>query len=422
MIRQLTDILATIMEAGLLSYIMCKEPQMQFKRMVTAIVLLFGAVFLLTNLHMSPEEKFLCEILLCAFVGVFVLSLKLTYSVIMSSLFYICIGTGEILVQVSIMFFTNQPVTLFTQNNLFFALAVFFSKLIAWVLGILVKRLFYGFDQRINIKFFAVLEIPVLLFIYIETKMIGLILGYKDDVIVYDEIMFYFLVIVSGICMVFSIRYMMAMKNLQISQDMNEEQLQQVYRYYKKRREHDEEIKKIYHDLSNHLTVIEKYEDETERRKYMERLKKELKKVSSATRSGNDIVDIVLSDKREKYEDIQIRLLVQGDIDLLKKIDEFDLVTILGNALENAAEAVQKLDPEMRLVSVHIKIVHHFILIIIENEYMEGHLNLNKTSKENPSLHGYGIENIKEAVDKYEGLVEIDTKKQKFSLQIILPV
>lgn len=422
MIRQLTDILATIIEAGLLCYVMCKEPKKQLEKVFPTIVLFFAPVFLMTYLHMDPEEKFLTGILLCAFIGVFVFGLKLTYSVVMSILFYICIGTGEILVQVFVMFLTNQAVTLFVQNKFFFLLAVFLSKLAAWVLGILVKRLFSGLDQRIDFKFFAILVIPMLLFVYIEMKLIGLILGYSDDVIVYNEIMFYFLTIVTAICMVFSIRYMMTMKSLQISQNMNEEQLQQIYQYYKNRRKHDEEIRKIYHDLSNHLTVIEKYEDEKERKKYMERLKKELKRASAVTRSGNDILDIVLGDKREKYEDIQFLLLVQGDIDLLKKIDEFDLVTILGNALENASEAVRKLEPERRRVNVHIKIVHHFILLIIENEYMEEHLNLDRTSKNDTSLHGYGMVNIKETVEKYGGLVEISTKRQKFSLQIILSV
>lgn len=422
MIRQIADILLTMIEADLLYYVMCKEPKKQLKRLLPTIALFFVPICFMTYLHMSPEEKFLWGVLLCTFIGVSVYGLKLTYAIVMGSLFYVCIVTGEILVQVSILFFSKQSVTVFTQNTGFFVMAVLLSKLLAWALAFLFKKLFSGLDQGLDLKFSAILVIPMLLFIYIETKLIGLILGYTDDVIVHNEIIFSFLAIVTSVCMVFSTRYMMAMKNLQISQDMNEEQLQQIYQYYKKRREHDEEIKKIYHDLNNHLTVIEKYEDETKRKKYIEYLKNELKKTSTFTRSGNDIVDIVLGDKREKYEDIQFLLLVQGDIDLLKKIDDFDLVTILGNALENAAEAIQKLNPEMRLVNMHIKIVHHFILIIIENEYMEGYSSLDKTSKENTSLHGYGIANIKEAVDKYEGLVEIDTKEQKFSLQIILPV
>lgn len=422
MIRQLTDLAATLIETVLLYYVMCREPKKQIKRLIPTIVLFYVPVCFMTYLFMSPEEKFVWNILLCTFIGVSIYGLKFTYSIVMASLYCICIGTGEVLVQGCILFFSKQPVTVFVQNTAFFAAAVFISKMAAWALAVWFKSFFSGLDQRMDLKFSAILVIPMLLFINIELKLIGMILGYTDDVIVHDEIVFSFLMIITAVCMVFSTRYMMTMRNLQISQNMNEEQLQQIYRYYKKRREHEEEIKKIYHDLSSHLTVIERYENEEERKKYVERLKKELKKASSVACSGSDILDIVLSDKREKYEDIQFLLLVQGDVELLKKVDEFDLVTILGNALENAAEAVRKLEPEMRLVNIHIKMVHQFILLKIENEYKGEAPDTDVTAKDHASLHGYGMRNIREAVKKYDGHMEINTEGQRFSLQIILPV
>lgn len=140
----------------------------------------------------------------------------------------------------------------------------------------------------------------------------------------------------------------------------------------------------------------------------------------SVTCSGNEIIDIVLNDKREKYRDIQFLLLIQGNVDTIKEIDEMDLVTILGNALENAAEAVMKLEPDIRVVQIHIKIVHKFVIFKIENEYTGACPEPVKTSKENAFLHGYGIINIREAADKYDGYVEINTANHKFSLQIIL--
>ena len=310
--------------------------------------------------------------------------------------------------------------SIFIQNIVFFALAVFLSKLLAGIFTFWFKKLFSGLDQAIDFKFSVILIVPILLFIYIETKLIGLILGYTDNSIVHDEIMFSFFIIITSICMIFSIRYMLVMKSLQISQNMNEEQLRLIYQYYKMRREHDEEIKKIYHDLNTHLSVIEKYENEEERKNYVGRLKKELKKVPSVTCSGNEIIDIVLNDKREKYRDIQFLLLIQGNVDTIKEIDEMDLVTILGNALENAAESVMKLEPDIRVVQIHIKIVHKFVIFKIENEYTGACPEPVKTSKENAFLHGYGIINIREAADKYDGYVEINTANHKFSLQIIL--
>lgn len=274
MIRQLVDILATLMEAGLLYYVMSKDIKREFKKLLPTITLHFFPVLFMTHLNMAPEEKFLWVIFLFSLIGVLVFGLKITYSIVLGSLLYLCIGLGEIIVQVGILFFADQSVTVFIQNIVFFALAVFLSKLLAGIFTFWFKKLFSGLDQAIDFKFSVILIVPILLFIYIETKLIGLILGYTDNSIVHDEIMFSFFIIITSICMIFSIRYMLVMKSLQISQNMNEEQLRLIYQYYKMRREHDEEIKKIYHDLNTHLSVIEKYENEEERKNYVGRLKK----------------------------------------------------------------------------------------------------------------------------------------------------
>lgn len=79
----------------------------------------------MTHLNMAPEEKFLWVIFLFSLIGVLVFGLKITYSIVLGSLLYLCIGLGEIIVQVGILFFADQSVTVFIQNIVFFALAVF---------------------------------------------------------------------------------------------------------------------------------------------------------------------------------------------------------------------------------------------------------------------------------------------------------
>lgn len=420
MMRQLIDVIATFIESGLLYYLMRKDTKWEFRKLSLTLTLHSLPVFMMTYFDLAPEEKFIWVIIVFSLIGVWVHRRGITYSIVMGCLLYLCIGLGEIIVQVGILFFTNQSVTAIVQNIVFFTLAVLLSKLLAGLFIVWFKNLFSGLDQSIDLKFSIIMIVPMLLFICIETKLIGLILGYTDNTIVHDEIMFSFFIIATSICMVFSVRYMMSMKNLQISQNMNEKQLQMIYQYYKIRKENEDEIKKIYHDLNMHLSVIERYENEKDRIKYVKSLKKELKRVPSVTCSGNEILDIVLNDKREKYKDVQFLLLIQGDTDILKEIDEIDMVTMLGNALENAAEAVRKLETSERMVHVHIKIVHKIIIFKIENEFIGECIDPTKTSKCNNFLHGYGIRNIREAADKYEGHVEINVKNHNYSLQIIL--
>ena len=120
MIRQLVDILATLMEAGLLYYVMSKDIKRELKKLLPTITLHFIPVLFMTHLNMAPEEKFLWVIFLFSLIGVLVFGLKITYSIVLGSLLYLCIGLGEIIVQVGILFFADQSVTVFIQNIVFF--------------------------------------------------------------------------------------------------------------------------------------------------------------------------------------------------------------------------------------------------------------------------------------------------------------
>lgn len=60
--------------------------------------------------------------------------------------------------------------------------------------------------------------------------------------------------------------------------------------------------------------------------------------------------------------------------------------------------------------------------IVIENNAEEHENRVLKTTKENSFLHGYGIKNIKEAVERYDGTCIIEAKQNRFVLKIIIPL
>ena len=101
-----------------------------------------------------------------------------------------------------------------------------------------------------------------------------------------------------------------------------------------------------------------------------------------------------------------------------------EICTLFGNCLDNAIEAVMKInDIDKRNINLIVRNVHSFISITIENYYV-GNILLNSdglpmTTKSNKDYHGFGTKSIKMIVNKYQGDLKITTKKNIFTLSIL---
>lgn len=82
-------------------------------------------------------------------------------------------------------------------------------------------------------------------------------------------------------------------------------------------------------------------------------------------------------------------------------------------------------DPDKRVVSTKLIIQSDLMVIQVQN-YYEGKLQFEKglplTTKKNKADHGYGMKSIRYTAEKYNGTITVQTKKQIFMLQILIPV
>ena len=103
-----------------------------------------------------------------------------------------------------------------------------------------------------------------------------------------------------------------------------------------------------------------------------------------------------------------------------------DIYSIFGNVLDNAIEAVMKLDdPQKRIISVKIITQKELLMIQVQNYYSERlHFEdgLPVTTKKNKRDHGYGMKSIRYTAEKYNGAVTVRAENHIFMLQILLPV
>lgn len=202
--------------------------------------------------------------------------------------------------------------------------------------------------------------------------------------------------------------------------------LQNQYQQYKQSRESIELINYKYHDLKHQIEVLRREQDPEKRNAFLNQMENEIKQYELLNKTGNGVLDTVLTSKSMYCDSHGITLTSVADGSLLEFMDTMDICSVFGNALDNAIESVLKIkDKEKRLIHVTVSKQREFLLIRVEN-YFEGNLEFSqgqlKTTKANKEFHGYGIKSIRYIVTKYDGAVDINAEHNWFNLRILIPL
>ena len=199
-------------------------------------------------------------------------------------------------------------------------------------------------------------------------------------------------------------------------------QLQQQYAYYQDKLKDEERIRSIYHDMKNHLLVLEGSKGTDETRKMAQELRSQIADYENYVHTGNEFLDIILKDKAEKAREKNIDFSVFIDFNGIDFIEPLDISTMFGNGIDNAIEASEKLPEDQRVILVKAGKVQDFVSILIENNCLDEVHKDGHTTKADKFLHGFGISNMKKAAEKYKGTCTITQENGKFTLKILLPV
>ena len=196
---------------------------------------------------------------------------------------------------------------------------------------------------------------------------------------------------------------------------------------YEFSRENMELMNRRFHDIKHQLAAISQLENSSGRKAaYVKELENMMHASDNYAQTGNEALDTILTEKGLYCTAHDIRWTCVADGSFLGFIDVMDLYTLMGNALDNAVESVEKSgNPETRFISVNIRQEKAFALIQIKN-YMEGTLqfreNLPVTSKADAENHGFGMKSIRSIAEKYHGTVTITAEDNIFTLNILIPL
>ena len=192
--------------------------------------------------------------------------------------------------------------------------------------------------------------------------------------------------------------------------------------------ENSDATKKIAHDFRNHITCIRELIRKSEYSRALSYIDDIAKTYDTGLLpfggSGNVVIDGLLKEKYSMACQYDITIDAILEIPSTFCFSDADISVILGNSLDNAIEALKNSSIKNRRIMLEICLRQRNLMICVKNEY-EGTIRKNSegnfiTSKSDKKNHGIGLTSIKNAVEKYDGIMEINTKGKVFELNILL--
>lgn len=198
--------------------------------------------------------------------------------------------------------------------------------------------------------------------------------------------------------------------------------------YYKELEQNQQTVRRLRHDMKNHLNVISTFLRDRRMEQAQSYLKELNQEFATSTKiyCKNSIINAVLNAKEQLAKDSDISYQFQIDLEDVPAIEDIDLCSLLGNTLDNAIEACRVI-PKItdRKMTVKARYQHHFFSYQIENtKTNEIHMKngVIQTSKPDAEGHGIGLQNTKNIVEKYHGDMNISYNEKTFCMTVLIPL
>lgn len=223
--------------------------------------------------------------------------------------------------------------------------------------------------------------------------------------------------------------YHLQVKELQMKFEVDalQKMLQMQYANYQISQESIDMVNQKYHDLKHQIAVLKGEISSEEKTECLDRMEREIKIYEAQNKTGNEVLDAILTSKSIYCQSQNIGLTCVADGEALNFMDTIDISSLFGNALDNAIESVRQIpeeESEKRLIHLSVVRQKGFVRIRVEN-YCEKEPVLKDglpvTTKKDTRFHGYGLKSIQSTVKKYGGSVTVSVKNHWFELRILLP-
>ena len=183
-------------------------------------------------------------------------------------------------------------------------------------------------------------------------------------------------------------------------------------------------VRALRHDLKNHLLCILSMAEERDVEDIEQYTRQLLQQQNTVNKlimfSGSKVLDAIINSKSAAAERAGVRLSAIITTPLAG-ISPEDITIIIGNALDNAIRAAK--DSQRKVVDIHIQPQGAYSSIVIANDIAHPVLSDNpalRTTKNIRYRHGFGIQNMRQAVERNQGLIRFYEQNDRFIRDILL--
>ncbi len=180
------------------------------------------------------------------------------------------------------------------------------------------------------------------------------------------------------------------------------------------------------HDYHNHMQSVKAYlamDSLDEARAYLDRLEQDLDDIDLLFHTGNINADAILNSKISLAVKRGIQVDYKATVPRELAVSDIDLCVVIGNLIDNAVEACEKVEPQHQFIRLYIGILRRQLYISVSNATGEAVRKLDEeyiTTKR--GNHGHGLKRINNIVNKYDGYINRKNEPGVFVTEIMLPI
>ena len=204
------------------------------------------------------------------------------------------------------------------------------------------------------------------------------------------------------------------------NQQQYEQHLKMQLKHFDEMLVAQKQLKKFKHDFKNYVIGLQAYIDENNvpgANDYLEGMKEKFAPGISLIETGNPALDAMLSTKKAVAQSREIDVYTQIQIPENLPIEPIDLCVIFGNALDNAIEGCERAQSSNKKINIEMRYRGETLFCRISNTAPKPENYVLKTSKPDKKNHGFGLENIKTALAKYNSSPIVEYSDNTFVLK-----
>ena len=319
--------------------------------------------------------------------------------------------------------YSNLYITEYKSETILLVIEIIISKVLYFFIAMLILR----FTQKDK----TVVKVPAAFYTFPLITLISVVcfwyvslnqyLEFKNQIILGVVSI---LLLLATLFVFFSFQANAQKENKLLLLQREQDKIKTDITYYDILERQNNNLRAYAHDAKNHLSTIKNLNTNPEIETYISKMTERLAEYGKVCHSGNHTLDVVIDKYVTECELHNIKFEYDIKNNNLSSIDSYDIVTILGNLLDNAIESAENTEEKQVLFETDFR--NEFSIIIVSNscnmipELSDTQLPI--TTKKDRRLHGFGLKSVKKTVKKYNGDIAFDynNPKKRFIVTVMI--